>query len=171
MTYAIVALDTGVFLRTFSGSSYTHPDGSTTPEIFKQPREWRIQRGIFDFITTGPFPPANQKAQGTSFVVDLEAGTVTETHLYVDMSVAEIRDATNNPLNQQISALEEYALRNGLIRTMMEDLIVRSLALAAASNVTLEQLLDPNSQYYSVPFEKVYLNEAEREALRSQRIP
>jgi len=72
-------------------------------------------------------------------------------------------------IDAQILALEKQAIEQGLIRTIIDDLLIRSLTIAAQSGVTEAQLLDPNGEHYSKAFDKVHANAAARAALRAQR--
>lgn len=72
-------------------------------------------------------------------------------------------------IDQQILALERLAIEQGLIRTIIDDLLIRSLAVAAQAGVTEAQLLDPESEHYSKAFAKVHGNAAARAVLRAQR--
>lgn len=72
-------------------------------------------------------------------------------------------------LDQEILSLEKQAIEQGLIRTIIDDLLIRSLTIAAQAGVTEAQLLDPESEHYSKAFAKVHGNAAARAVLRAQR--
>lgn len=72
-------------------------------------------------------------------------------------------------IDAEILALEKQAIEQGLIRTIIDDLLIRSLAIAAAGGVTEAQLLDPQSEHYSRAYQKVHANAVERALLRAQR--
>ena len=165
MTIAIVNKATGEFL-------HTAPDGIPVRDSLgvMRPRSVDKSEGWYEFVATQLNPPSGQKPQGSTFIVDHDAGTVTENHLYVDMTADEIKQATNGPLDQQIMALEKQALELGLLRTVMEDLQARFLAAAAAANITEEMLLDSEGAAYSPSYAKLHNNITDRAALRAQRI-
>lgn len=169
MTIAIVDLATGQFKHT-TNKPIIKVDEFNILEVAKVPREQRLAYGWFDFVPTQPDPPAGQKAQGTTYTVDLAAGTVTENHLYVDMTQEEIKDANNRPLDAQILSLEKQAIELGFLRTVMEDLQSRFVAAAVAANITEDQLLDPDHPAHSPSYAKLHKNITDRAALRAQRI-
>lgn len=70
-----------------------------------------------------------------------------------------------------ILALEKDAIEQGLIRTLIDDLLIRAQEIAAAHNppVTEAQLLDPESEYFSRSYQKAHANAVARAALRAQR--
>lgn len=72
-------------------------------------------------------------------------------------------------IDAQILGLEKKAIDDGLIRTIIDDLLMRSLQIAAAGGVTEAQLLDPQDPNYSRAYEKVHANAVARAALRKQR--
>ncbi len=85
-------------------------------------------------------------------------------------SDAQIAEEHNSRIDTQILGLERQALESGLVRTIIDDLLLRSVQLAAAQGVTEAELLDPNSPHYSRAYEKVHANAAERAVLRSQKL-
>jgi len=74
-------------------------------------------------------------------------------------------------IDAQILALEKLAIEQGLIRTIIDDLLIRSLQIAAAAHppVSESELLDPQSQHYSRAYEKIHANAVARATLRAQR--
>jgi hypothetical protein len=72
-------------------------------------------------------------------------------------------------IDAQIVALERQAIDTGLVRTLIDDLLARSLQLATQAGVTEAELLDPESPNYSRAYAKVHANAAERAALRALR--
>jgi hypothetical protein len=93
-------------------------------------------------------------------------------YLIVTPKPAEMIEAARvAKLDQQILALEKQAIEQGLIRTIIDDLLIRSLQIAAAANppVTEAELIDPESPNYSRAYHKVHTNAAARAILRSQR--
>lgn len=72
-------------------------------------------------------------------------------------------------IDAQILGLEKQAIEQGLIRTIIDDLLIRSLQIAAAGGVTEAMLLDPQDPHYSKAYEKVHANAAARAVLRAHR--
>lgn len=90
-------------------------------------------------------------------------------HSWVNEAWQPQTQAKNAKLQSQIEALERKALADGLVRTNIDDLLIRSLAIATAAGVTEAQLLDPQSEHYSRSYEKVHANKTARDLLRSQK--
>lgn len=72
-------------------------------------------------------------------------------------------------IDAEILALEKQAIDQGLLRTIIDDLLIRSLQVAEAGGVSKAQLLNPQDPSYSKAFEKVNANAEARAALRAQR--
>lgn len=89
--------------------------------------------------------------------------------IYTRKPEEQIEKARVAKIDEQILALEKQALEQGLIRTIIDDLMIRSLTIAAQSGVTEAQLLDPESEHYSRAYAKVHANAAARAVLRAQR--
>lgn len=162
MTIAIVDLATGQFKHT-TNMPVVEIDGINR----RTDSEDRKQYGIFDFIPASGEAPAGKKAQGSTFAVDLAAGTVTETFLYVDMTQEEIKQATNGPLDAQIEALERHQLLPRITRDMHR---MVTLQAAAAQGITEADLLDENHAAFSPGYKRFYDFDAQIAALRAQRV-
>jgi hypothetical protein len=68
----------------------------------------------------------------------------------------------------KIAGLEQEALRIGLVRTLIEDLLMRFKVAAAQSGITEAMLLDPTSPAFSAAYKKAHDNDAARAELRKQ---
>lgn len=123
--------------------------------------------GMYDFIPARLDPPVGKKALGTTFLVDHDAGTVTERFIYIDMTQAEIKDATNTPLDQQIDALERQQLLPRITRDMHK---MATLKAAEELGITEAQLLDEHSPHYSPGYARFHAFDSQIAALRAQRI-
>ena len=133
----------------------------------KMTREERVALGWFDFVPARDESLPGQKAQGTTFSVDAEAGTVTESFLYVDMTAEEIKDATNNPLDQQIDGLER---REMLPRWVRDELRTARIARAVAAGLTEDNLLDKDHVGFDPGYKKFKKIHDDIATLRGQRV-
>ena len=106
--------------------------------------------------------------------------TVEEAFFYNELTDAPyaewtLKDADylkqlwNDKLQAQIDALERQALQEGLVRTLIDDLLKRSLDLAHQAGLNEADLLTPTSPSFSRAYEKVHNNKVARDVLRSQK--
>lgn len=178
MTIAIVDLTTGQFKHT-TNKPVVEIDGINR----RTDSEDRKQYGIFDFIPASGETPAGKKPQGMTFSVDLDAGVVTETFIYVDMTPDEIKQATNGPLDAQIVALEAQNLYNRGSRTIdlsaMEKEAARQLygyeivdGVVRDKQLTPEQTTEIQAALYAgnPGYKRVKDLDDQIAALRAQRI-
>lgn len=162
MTIAIVDLATGQFLHTKqNGIPVRDSNGVLRPYTVDKAEGW------YEFISASNQPPAGQKAQGTTFSVDHDNGTVTESFIYVDMTPEEIKNSINGPIDAQIEALERQVLLPRITRDMHK---MVTLQAAAGLGITEAELLDENSPHYSPGYAKFRLFDDQLAALRAQRV-
>lgn len=140
------------------------------------------EHGIYEYWYELEIPPAGKKSTGPVMDIDGDAGTVTKRYVYVDMTADEIKQANNSPLDVQIKSLEQQAIEQGLVRTLIEDLMNRALdqagvllgftlPLTTEQKASIEaQLLDEEGPYFSVPYWKFWTNANQRAVLRGQRL-
>jgi hypothetical protein len=159
MTIAIVK--DGQFLHT-TNEPYLRDSQGTLRKVEKD-----IAEGWYEFIPARNEAPEGKKPQGTTFVVDTQAGTVTESFVYVDLTAEEIKNLNNAPLLAQIDNLEKNALLPRVTREFMK---VAYLYTAAQQGITEAQLLDPQSPAYSVAFEKLTAFDSSIAVLRAKLI-
>jgi hypothetical protein len=123
--------------------------------------------------------PANRERFGVTEIPD-PVRMPDETHYNQEINEAPYLICTPKPaemveaarvakIDAQIVALERQAIDTGLVRTLIDDLLARSLQLATQAGVTEAELLDPESPNYSRAYAKVHANAAERAALRALR--
>jgi len=109
--------------------------------------------------------------------INAQTGEVTTVELTPsEVAEAEARAASENDaahanarIDQKILDLEKQAIEQGLIRTVIDDLLIRSVQIAAAAGVTEAQLLTPSDPHYSRAYEKVKANAVARATLRAQK--
>ncbi len=138
---------------------YVFPDGTVSNDLMKFRERWP-EVGINEI----PDPARGNDRTQTTEEINPPPYVVIR-----DKPPAEIEAARVAALDAQILGLERQALEQGLVRTLIDDLMTRSLAIAAQAGVSEAQLLDPESPHYSRAYAKVHANAAERAALRAQR--
>lgn len=99
----------------------------------------------------------------------INADEVAITYIAINKPVEVVTAERIAVITAKIFALEQQALEQGLIRTVIDDLLMRSLVIAAQAGVTEAQLLDPESPHFSRAYQKVHANALERALLRAQR--
>lgn len=124
-----------------------------------------ISEGWYEFIPARNEASPTQKAQGTVFTVG--NGTVTESFLYVDKTVEEIKTETNSKLDAQIDSLERQQLLPRITRDMH---VMVTLQAATAQGLTEANLLDELHPAYSPGYARFKAFDSEVASLRSQRI-
>ena len=123
----------------------------------------RIPAELLEEISD-PIPPVD-------FSDDLYYHNETDDAPYVTWTrkpEEQITQAHNSKVQQQISGLERQAIEQGLVRTIIDDLLIRSKGIAAQAGITEAMLLDPTSPAYSAAYAKVHANDVARADLRKQ---
>lgn len=106
---------------------------------YDEPLEERRLLGLYDFQPVGLLDcPPGKKLQGPIYTEDHAAGVVVESFLLVDMTAGEFKASKNTPILAQIDALEQDALKKGLIRTAIEQLLLLVPAGSSAHAKLLE---------------------------------
>lgn len=132
----------------------------------------RVENGIVvETLAADPFPDFHPSLVWVECSNEVTAGWLFDGNGFFayEHSAEQIESDRIAKIDQQILALEKQAIEQGLIRTIIDDLMIRSLAIAAQSGVTEAQLLDPESEHYSRAYAKVHANAAARAVLRAQR--
>lgn len=113
-----------------------------------------------------PTPPEGFTVEEAFFYNELNDAPYAEWTL---KAPEQLKQLWNDKLQAQIDALERQALQDGLVRTLIDDLLKRSLDLAHQAGLSEADLLTPTSPSFSRAYEKVHNNKVARDVLRSQK--
>ena len=141
----------------------------TYPQALDLDTVKRLENGRLKIRPVVETPVEALPTQDREQIITINDAEVAITYVVTDKPAEVVTAERVARIDEDIRALERRAVEQGLLRAVMDDLLLRFRTEAGNLGITEAQLLNPQHPAHSPAYAKVHANEAARAALRARR--